>query len=330
MSQLVDQYHRIATNLRVSVTDVCNLRCLYCMPEEMDFAETDQIMTFEEIIRLVSISVGLGVDKVRLTGGEPLVRRGLASLIEQLFAVPGLSDISLTTNGVSLERQAQTLYDAGLRRINVSLDALSESKFAEITRRSLLDKVLAGLEKARHIGFDPIKINAVPMRGFSEDEVLELVSFARNNSYEMRFIEFMPLDADNIWAKDIFVPNSELKKRINQTFPLKIENGNGRSLHQTAQNYHFQDGKGKVGFISSVSEPFCGDCNRVRLTADGKFRNCLFALEEKDVLTPLRNGATDQHIEKMMKESVASKAIGHMINSNQYTKPDRNMSMIGG
>ena len=328
MSQLVDQYHRVATNLRVSVTDVCNLRCLYCMPEEMDFAETDQIMTFEEIIRLVNIAVGLGVNKVRLTGGEPLVRRGLASLIEQLLAVPGLSDISLTTNGVGLERQAQTLYDVGLRRINVSLDALSESKFAEITRRNLLGKVLAGLENARLIGFDPIKINAVPMRGFSEDEVLELVSFARNNGYEMRFIEFMPLDADDIWAKDIFVPNSELKKRINEIFPL--ENENGRSLHQTAQNYHFQDGKGKVGFISSVSEPFCGDCNRVRLTADGKFRNCLFALEEKDVLTPLRNGASDQHIEKLMKESVASKAIGHMINSNQYTKPDRNMSMIGG
>ena len=328
MSQLVDQYHRIATNLRVSVTDVCNLRCLYCMPEEMDFAETDQIMTFEEIIRLVNIAVGLGVNKVRLTGGEPLVRRGLASLIEQLLAVPGLSDISLTTNGVSLERQAQTLYDVGLRRINVSLDALSESKFAEITRRNLLGKVLAGLEKARLIGFEPIKINAVPMRGFSEDEVLELVSFARNNGYEMRFIEFMPLDADDIWAKDIFVPNSELKKRINEIFPL--ENENGRGLHQTAQNYRFQDGKGKVGFISSVSEPFCGDCNRVRLTADGKFRNCLFALEEKDVLTPLRNGASDQHIEKLMKESVANKAIGHMINSNQYTKPDRNMSMIGG
>ena len=205
MSQLVDQYHRIATNLRVSVTDVCNLRCLYCMPEEMDFAETDQIMTFEEIIRLVNIAVGLGVNKVRLTGGEPLVRRGLASLIEQLLAVPGLSDISLTTNGVSLERQAQTLYVVGLRRINVSLDALSESKFAEITRRNLLGKVLAGLEKARLIGFEPIKINAVPMRGFSEDEVLELVSFARNNGYEMRFIEFMPLDADDIWAKDIFV-----------------------------------------------------------------------------------------------------------------------------
>ena len=328
MSQLVDQFHRVATNLRVSVTDVCNLRCLYCMPEEMDFAETDQIMTFEEIIRLVNIAVGLGVNKVRLTGGEPLVRRGLASLIEQLLAVPGLSDVSLTTNGVSLERQAQALYDVGLKRINVSLDALSESKFAEITRRNLLGKVLAGLDKARQIGFEPIKINAVPMRGFSEDEVLELVSFARNNGYEMRFIEFMPLDADDIWAKDIFVPNSELKKRINETFPLKNENG--RDLHQTAQNYHFQDGKGKVGFISSVSEPFCGDCNRVRLTADGKFRNCLFALEEKDILTPLRNGASDQHIEKLMKESVSSKAIGHMINSNQYTKPDRNMSMIGG
>jgi cyclic pyranopterin phosphate synthase len=300
------------------------------MPEEMDFIETDQIMTFEEIVQLVNIAVDLGVNKVRLTGGEPLVRRGLTGLVKQLFAIPSLTDISLTTNGIGLDRQAQELYNAGLRRINVSLDALSESKFTQVTRRNLLSRVLTGLEIARQVGFEPIKINAVPMRGFTEDEVLDLVTFARDNGYEMRFIEFMPLDADNIWGKDIFIPSSELKERISQVFPLEIGTGNGRDLHHTAQNYDFQDGKGKIGFISSVTEPFCSDCNRVRLTADGKFRNCLFALKEEDLLTPLRNGASDQQIAGLMKKSVASKAPGHLINSIEYTKPDRSMSMIGG
>lgn len=330
MSQLVDQYNRIATNLRVSITDVCNLRCLYCMPADMDFIETSQIMTFEEIVQLVNIAVDLGVNKVRLTGGEPLVRRGLTSLVKQLFSISGLTDIGLTTNGIGLDRQAQELYNAGLRRINVSLDALSESKFTQVTRRNLLGRVLTGLKIARQVGFDPIKINAVPMRGFTEDEVLDLVTFSRDNGYEMRFIEFMPLDADDIWGQDVFIPNSELKERIGQVFPLKIETGNGRGLHHTAQNYHFQDGKGKIGFISSVTEPFCSDCNRVRLTADGKFRNCLFSLKEEDLLTPLRNGASNQQIAGLMKKTVAGKAPGHLINSTEYTKPDRSMSMIGG
>jgi cyclic pyranopterin phosphate synthase len=168
------------------------------------------------------------------------------------------------------------------------------------------------------------------MRGFTEDEVLDLVTFSRDNGYEMRFIEFMPLDADDIWGQDVFIPNSELKERIGQVFPLKIETGNGRGLHHTAQNYHFQDGKGKIGFISSVTEPFCSDCNRVRLTADGKFRNCLFSLKEEDLLTPLRNGASNQQIAGLMKKTVAGKAPGHLINSTEYTKPDRSMSMIGG
>ena len=262
MVPLADRYGRIATNLRVSVTDVCNLRCLYCMPEEMDFVERSEIMTFDEIVRLVGISVGLGVNKVRLTGGEPLVRKNLPELIERLFAIRGLTDVSLTTNGIGLVSQAQKFYDVGLRRINISLDSLSEVKFAQITRRNLLGQVLAGLEAARQVGFDPIKINAVPMRGFTEDEVLDLVEFARNNGYEMRFIEFMPLDADNIWEQEIFIPNAELKDRIDQTFPLRGEDN--RRQNATAKDYQFRDGKGKVGFISSVTEPFCQDCNRVR------------------------------------------------------------------
>ena len=328
MVPLADRYGRIATNLRVSVTDVCNLRCLYCMPEEMDFVERSEIMTFDEIVRLVGISVGLGVNKVRLTGGEPLVRRNLPELIERLFAIRGLTDVSMTTNGIGLASQAQKFYDVGLRRINISLDSLSEVKFAQITRRNLLGQVLAGLEAARQVGFDPIKINAVPMRGFTEDEALDLVEFARNNGYEMRFIEFMPLDADNIWEQEIFIPNAELKDRIDQTFPLREEDS--RRQNATAKEYQFRDGKGKVGFISSVTEPFCQDCNRVRLTADGKFRNCLFSLEETDLLTPLRHGATDPHLADLMRQSVADKAAGHLINSQSYIKPERTMSMIGG
>ena len=285
-------------------------------------------MTFDEIVRLVGISVGLGINKVRLTGGEPLVRRNLPELIERLFAIRGLTDVSLTTNGIGLASQAQKFYDVGLRRINISLDSLSEVKFAQITRRNLLGQVLAGLEAARQVGFDPIKINAVPMRGFTEDEVLDLVEFARNNGYEMRFIEFMPLDADNIWEQEIFIPNAELKDRIDQTFPLREEDS--RRQNATAKDYQFRDGKGKVGFISSVTEPFCQDCNRVRLTADGKFRNCLFALEETDLLTPLRHRATDRHLADLMRQSVADKAEGHSINSQNYIKPERTMSMIGG
>ena len=328
MVPLADRYGRIATNLRVSVTDVCNLRCLYCMPEEMDFVERSEIMTFDEIVRLVGISGGLGINKVRLTGGEPLVRRNLPELIERLFAIRGLTDVSMTTNGIGLASQAQKFYDVGLRRINISLDSLSEVKFAQITRRNLLGQVLAGLEAARQVGFDPIKINAVPMRGFTEDEVLDLVEFARNNGYEMRFIEFMPLDADNIWEQEIFIPNAELKDRIDQTFPLREEDS--RRQNATAKDYQFRDGKGKVGFISSVTEPFCQDCNRVRLTADGKFRNCLFALEETDLLTPLRHHATDRHLADLMRQSVADKAEGHSINSQNYIKPKRTKSMIGG
>ncbi|MDP6748712.1 MAG: GTP 3',8-cyclase MoaA [Candidatus Poribacteria bacterium] len=329
MAPLADRHNRIATNLRVSVTDVCNLRCLYCMTEKMDFVERSEIMTFDEIVRLVGISVSLGVNKVRLTGGEPLVRKNLPELVENLFAIRGLTDVSLTTNGIGLASQAQKFYDVGLRRINISLDSLSEVKFAQITRRNLLGQVLDGLEEARQVGFDPIKINAVPMRGFTEDEVLDLVEFARNNGYEMRFIEFMPLDADNIWGQEMFIPNTELKDRIGQAFPLQGEE-DGRRLHATAKDYWFRDGKGKIGFISSVTEPFCHDCNRVRLTADGKFRNCLFALEETDLLTPLRHGATDLHLADLMRQSVADKAEGHLINSQNYIKPKRNMSMIGG
>ncbi|HHZ89668.1 TPA: GTP 3',8-cyclase MoaA [Candidatus Poribacteria bacterium] len=327
---LVDRFNRIATNLRVSVTDVCNLRCTYCMSEDMQFIDKSKIMTFDEIDQLIRIAVGLGVNKVRITGGEPLVRPNLSDLILRVLEIDGIKDVSLTTNGIGLAKQAQALYDAGLRRINVSLDALSEAKFEQITRRKALTKVLEGLKEANRCGFNPIKINAVTMRGFTEEEVVKLVSFARKNSYEMRFIEFMPLDADDIWGRNMFVPKKELVDKISELYPLEPIESSSTLKHETAKNYQFKDGIGRVGFISSVSEPFCDDCNRVRLTADGKFRNCLFATEETDLLTPLRKGASDEVIADMMIESVAKKKAGHLINSVDFIKPKRNMSMIGG
>ena len=327
---LVDRFNRIATNLRVSVTDICNLRCTYCMSEDTQFLDESKIMTFDEIDRLIQIAVSLGVNKVRITGGEPLVRRNLPDLISRVLEVDGIRDVSLTTNGIGLAKQAQALYDAGLRRINVSLDTLSKAKFQQITRRKALAKVLDGLKEASRCGFAPIKINAVTMRGFTEEEVVKLVSFARENSYEMRFIEFMPLDADDIWGRNMFVPKKELIDEIRKLYPLEPVESSSKSKHETAKNYQFKDGLGRVGFISSVSEPFCDDCNRVRLTADGKFRNCLFATEETDLLTPLRKGASNEVIAEMMIESVANKEVGHLINSVDFVKPERNMSMIGG
>ena len=327
---LVDRFNRIATNLRVSVTDICNLRCTYCMSEDTQFIDESKIMTFDEIDRLIQIAVSLGVNKVRITGGEPLVRRNLPDLISRVLEVDGITDVSLTTNGIGLAKQAQALYDAGLRRINVSLDTLSKAKFQQITRRKALAKVLDGLKEASRCGFAPIKINAVTMRGFTEEEVVKLVSFARENSYEMRFIEFMPLDADDIWGRNMFVPKKELIDKIRKLYPLDPVESSSNFKHETAKNYQFKDGLGRVGFISSVSEPFCDDCNRVRLTADGKFRNCLFATEETDLLTPLRKGASNEVIAKMMIESVANKGVGHLINSVDFVKPERNMSMIGG
>ena len=299
---LVDRFNRIATNLRVSVTDICNLRCTYCMSEDTQFLDESKIMTFDEIDRLIQIAVSLGVNKVRITGGEPLVRRNLPDLISRVLEVDGIKDVSLTTNGIGLVKQAQALYDAGLRRINVSLDTLSKAKFQQITRRKALAKVLDGLKEASRCGFAPIKINAVTMRGFTEEEVVKLVSFARENSYEMRFIEFMPLDADDIWGRNMFVPKKELIDKIGKLYPLDPVESSSNFKHETAKNYQFKDGLGKVGFISSVSEPFCDDCNRVRLTADGKFRNCLFATEETDLLTPLRKGASNEVIAEMMIE----------------------------
>lgn len=328
--QLIDNFNREHTNLRISVTDLCNFRCIYCMPEDMEFMEDSKVMTFDEIVRLTRISVDLGINKIRLTGGEPLVRRGIPDLIRWLWQIEGLKEISLTTNGIGLAKQAKALYEAGLRRINVSLDTLNEEKFERMTRRKVLSKVLEGLKEAQRCGFHPIKVNAVAMRGFIEDDILELTQFARENSYELRFIEFMPLDADDIWGQNLFFPGKTIINKINEVYPLEPVNTNGDGKHEPAKRYRFADGDGDIGVIASVTEPFCDQCNRIRLTADGKLRACLFSLTETDLLTPLRAGASDEAIANLMIETVKNKEPGHKINSADFVKPARNMSRIGG
>ena len=328
--QMLDRFGRIHTNLRISVTDVCNFRCIYCMPEDMTFMPDAALMTFDEILHLARIFVALGANKVRITGGEPLVRPGVPALIRQLTQLEGLKDISLTTNGIGLIKQAQALYDAGLRRINVSLDTLNEEKFEQMTRRKVLSRVLEGLKAAHKCGFNPIKINAVAMRGFTDDEIVDLATFARQNDYQLRFIEFMPLDADDVWGRNMYIPGKEIIGKINAVYPLTPVTQDGDAKSDTAQRYRFSDSENEVGVISSVSEPFCENCNRVRLTADGKFRTCLFSLTETDLLTPLREGVPDKAIMELILDAVAQKEAGHKINAADFIKPERNMSRIGG
>ena len=328
--QMLDRFGRIHTNLRISVTDVCNFRCIYCMPEDMTFMPDAALMTFDEILHLARIFVALGANKVRITGGEPLVRPGVPALIRQLTQLEGLKDISLTTNGIGLIKQAQALYDAGLRRINVSLDTLNEEKFEQMTRRKVLSRVLEGLKAAHKCGFNPIKINAVAMRGFTDDEIVDLATFARQNDYQLRFIEFMPLDADDVWGRNMYIPGKEIIGKINAVYPLTPVTQNGEAKSDTAQRYRFSDSENEVGVISSVSEPFCENCNRVRLTADGKLRTCLFSLTETDLLTPLREGVPDKAIMELILDAVAQKEAGHKINAADFIKPERNMSRIGG
>ena len=328
--QMLDRFGRIHTNLRISVTDVCNFRCIYCMPEDMTFMPDAALMTFDEILHLARIFVALGTNKVRITGGEPLVRPGVPALIRQLTQLEGLKDISLTTNGIGLIKQAQALYDAGLRRINVSLDTLNEERFEQMTRRKVLSRVLEGLKAAHKCGFNPIKINAVAMRGFTDDEIVDLATFARQNDYQLRFIEFMPLDADDVWGRNMYIPGKEIIGKINAVYPLTPVTQDGDAKSDTAQRYRFSDSENEVGVISSVSEPFCENCNRVRLTADGKFRTCLFSLTETDLLTPLREGAPDKAIMELILDAVAQKEAGHKINAADFIKPERNMSRIGG
>lgn len=327
---LVDSWGRVHDNLRISVTDRCNIRCFYCMPEtDVHFVRRSEILDFEEIERFVRIAVTLGIRKLRVTGGEPLVRRDLAVLIRRLSTIPGIKDLALTTNGVLLPQLAGPLYEAGLRRINVHLDTIDRARFLEITRRDEIHKVLAGLEACKQLGYSKIKLNAVAVKHLVEPDIVPLARYARENGFEVRYIEFMPLDAQNLWDRSKVLLADEIIATLGREIaPLvPVPDPDPRA---PASEYQFSDGIGRVGFIASVSRPFCLNCNRLRLTADGKLRYCLFAVEEDDVKTLLRSGASDEAIVALIRRNVAGKWEGHEINSTRFVAPPRPMYSIGG
>ena len=328
MNQLIDTFGRTHNNLRISVTDRCNLRCTYCMPEEVEFMDKRELLSFEEIARFVQIAVPLGIDKVRLTGGEPLMRRGMPALVALIAAIPGIKDVGLTTNGLLLADQAKPLFVAGLRRINISLDALDADRFRQLARRDGLDKVIAGILAAKGAGFKPVKINAVSIRGVTEHEVVPLARFAREHGLELRFIEYMPIGAD-VWERDkVYFAHEILEKLEKEVCPLVP--ADDYDPRAPAMDFVYTDGQGKVGIIASVSRPFCMSCNRIRLTSDGKLRNCLFALNEVDVKGMLRGGADDEAIQEVIRQNVRDKWEGHEINTARFVKPQRTMHAIGG
>ena len=327
-SLLKDSFGRVHNNLRVSVTDRCNLRCTYCMPEDVTFRDRSELLTFEEIAAFVRVAASLGVDKIRLTGGEPLMRKELHKLVRLIVAIPGIRDVGLTTNGILLEEQAKPLFDAGLRRLNVSLDTLDPTRFRALTRRDGVEKVLAGLTAAKRAGFDPIKMNAVAIRGFAEHDVVPLARYARDRGFELRFIEYMPIGADAWEREKVFFAHEILDLIGGEVGELLPANTDPSA---PALEYNYTDGRGTVGLIASVSRPFCRNCNRIRLTADGKLRNCLFALDETDVKGLLRVPAIDeQGIANALRRSVWAKWAGHEINAATFVKPDRTMHAIGG
>src|SRR3954468_23667657 len=329
MEPLTDSWGREIRSVRVSVTDKCNFRCRYCMPAEgLEWLPREEVLSFEETARLVSVLAAMGVDEVRLTGGEALLRRGLSVLVGMLGAIAGVRDLSLTTNGVLLDRLAGPLVDAGLRRINVSLDSLNHVRFAEVTRRDALDRVLAGLEEAeRYPELRPIKINCVAIKGFTEEEVPALAELARRKPYVVRFIEFMPLDADESWRGDDVLTGGEIRALIEERWPLVEIPAKPSS---TARRFRFADGAGEIGFVNPVSEPFCSSCDRIRLTADGRLRTCLFSRREWDLKAPLRSGASDAELVELIRFAVRHKELKHKINDPGFTRASRSMSQIGG
>src|SRR5918996_4522832 len=329
MEPLRDGWGREIKSVRVSVTDKCNFRCTYCMPAEgLEWLGRAEILSFEEIARLVGVLARLGVDEVRLTGGEPLVRRDVPVLVEMLAGIEGVRDLSLTTNGVLLDRLAAPLVAAGLQRLNVSLDTLNHVRFTEITRRDALDAVLRGLEEAeRYPELRPIKVNCVAVKGFTETEVPALAELARRKPYVVRFIEFMPLDADEAWREDDVLTGAEIRALIEERWPLVEIPARASS---TARRFRFADGAGEIGFVNPVSEPFCSSCDRIRLTADGKLRTCLFSRREWDLKTPLRDGSSDEEVEALLRWAVRHKELKHKINEPGFVRASRSMSQIGG
>ena len=332
---LVDSFGRVHTDLRISVTDRCNIRCFYCMPNEnVQFKPQHELLTFEELEKFVRAAATIGITKLRLTGGEPLVRRDLHVLVEMLAGIEGIEDLALTTNGILLAEQADALKQAGLRRINISLDALDEPTFRQIARRDGLAQVLAGIEAAQRVGFEKIKLNAVAIAGITEPQIVPLGRFARERGLELRFIEYMPLDAERTWRNEQVLSGDDILVALEAEFG-PLEPVAPQHPGQPARDYRFVGGggsvaEGRVGFINPVTHPFCGDCNRLRITAEGQLRNCLFSQTEWDVRALLRGGASDERIVGLMRECVAAKLAGHGIGGEGFKQPERAMFQIGG
>jgi cyclic pyranopterin phosphate synthase len=324
---LVDRYARVHDDLRISVTDRCNLRCVYCMPEEgMTFQPREALLSFEEIERVATVAYEMGVTSLRLTGGEPLVRKNVVNLVSRLSAV-GFTDLSMTTNAMLLAPVVQSLADAGLKRVNISCDSLREERFNEIRRRGDLNTVLRAMDAVESAGLSPLKINVVILRGENDDEILDFATFARDTGRVVRFIEFMPLDAQGAWDKSQLVPGHEIYERIHAVWPLVAVDVGGSA---PAERFKFEDGHGEIGLISSVTQPFCGTCNRLRLTADGAIRNCLFSDNEFSLRDLMRNGGDDDEVALLLRKAVWEKYPGHAINEPDFLRPSRSMSMIGG
>ena len=346
---LVDSHGRVLRDLRVSITDRCNFRCLYCLPETeaaqnfyrgrwahlpnstpivQQWVPRSKILTFEEIERVVRLAVGLGITKIRLTGGEPLLRRGVEELVARIAAIPGIEDLAMTTNGMLFPQKAHALREAGLRRVSFSLDSLDRDNFKRITGRDGLEEVLDGIKLAQQLGFHPVKLNAVVIRDINDHEIERLTEFARDLNLSFRFIEFMPLDSARAWLREMVVPGREILGRLQSRFQLcPLASANSA---ETAKRWAFADGRGELGIIAPVSEPFCGHCNRLRLTADGKIRTCLFSVTEHDLRAKLRDGASDEQIEAWLGEVVWQKEARHHIGEPDFVAPSRSMSCIGG
>ncbi|MGD8508777.1 MAG: GTP 3',8-cyclase MoaA [Syntrophobacterales bacterium] len=330
MTLLTDRYHRPIDYLRVSITDRCDLRCIYCTPlggsPKLDH---DDILSYEEFLHIIQVAVDMGITKVRITGGEPLVRKGVTDFCRRLAALPGLQSLSLTTNGVMLEEFAQDIYSAGIHRINISLDTLQPQKFLRITRRDEFHRVWRGIQAAETVGFNPIKINVVVMRGINEDEVLDLAKLTLERTYHIRFIEFMDLNNDSNWLHEHYISADEILANLNGLAPL--EQITSRHTNGPARHFRWPDAKGVVGIISPISHHFCPSCNRIRLTADGKLRNCLFSDQEVDIKSPLRQGATEADLAHILRDSIDNKPKKHCLQSDIFRKcQNRPMVAIGG
>jgi len=327
---LVDRFGRVADDLRISVTDRCNFRCVYCMPAEgLEWLPKSKLLSFEEITRVAGVLVALGVRTIRLTGGEPTLRRELPKLVSMLTGLHPDLDLAMTTNGFLLKDLARPLAEAGLKRVNVSVDSLMQHRFAEVTRRDALSAVMEGIKSAEAAGLGPIKLNCVVVRGTNDDEVVDFARLARDTGWEIRFIEFMPLDAEKMWHSSMVVSAAEITDSINRVFPLVADSTGGRP--EPASTWHFADrSPGKIGVIPSVSQPFCETCNRIRITADGQLRTCLFSLTETDLKRLLRGGASDVEMSEAVGRAIWTKQAGHRINEADFVRPERSMSMIGG